>query len=55
MTEATENHILTIILSFNIPHKDHLIAYSKHLIVQVIVIFIVLFCFNRELILDSIP
>lgn len=55
MTEATKNHILTITLSFNLSHKDHLIAYSKHLIVQAIVIFIVLFCFNRELTLGSIP
>lgn len=54
MTEATENQVLPIVLSFNIPHKDHLIVYSKHLILQFIVVFIVLFCYNRELTLGSI-
>lgn len=31
MPEALENRILTICLSFNVQHKDHLIAHSRHL------------------------
>ena len=52
--EAIENHILTTPLSFSVPHKDHLIVYSRLLITQFAVVFIVLFCFSRESILGPI-